>query len=238
MLRPIAFLLLLTSLSFAQQKDQLRCPEAPSSLKVQHGTFEYRPGINFQLSQFSATLISRGKSLPLCLAKTTNVQHGVEKVAAEDLTRLFDQKLQQSGQNSKLSDVKVEMKDNEVLISGTAHKGPGVHFSIQGPVDVFNARYLRLHARKASALGLPIKGLLEMLGMDVGDVMQGSTKGIIVQQNDIFFDPAQLGHINGHISAARIADNHLQVTFAAAPHKSAARVEKPASHRNARSAAN
>src|SRR3954468_21916205 len=126
---------------------EIHCPDAPSRFEVEHGIFTYRPGINFALDHFAATMQSRGKRLPMCLTKTTIVEHGEVTVRAEDLNKLFQRKLEHSSGEQKLSDVKLEMKDNEVLISGTAHKGMPIHFSIQGPVDAVAGRSLRIHAR-------------------------------------------------------------------------------------------
>ncbi len=166
-------------------------------------------------------MVSRGKRLPLCLAKTTVIDHGYVEVGPEELGKLFNQKLQQSEQQSKISDLKVEMKGDEVLISGSAHKGMDVHFSVQGPVEAFNGRDLRLHARKVNAMGIPVKGLMEMIGVELGNLVKSeSSKGIITQADSIFFDPEALAHIKGHIAKAQITDNKLEVSFTKAPRRS------------------
>lgn len=211
----------LPSLAQQQKVGDVRCPEAPTSIVVEQGSFAYRPGINFQLSRFAATMVSIGKTLPMCLAKRTVVQHGDVQVRGEALSRLFNQKLQQSGER-KITDLKIEMKGNEVLLSGKVKKLVGIPFSVQGPVNAEGGRTLKLYARKVSAIGIPMKGLLEMLGMELGNMVGASSaKGIVTREDSILFDPAELANITGHIERARIANNALHVRFAKDPQKGA-----------------
>ena len=63
------------------------------------------------------------------------------------------------------------------------HKVLGIPFEIEGPVD---ASEIRFHADKIKAVGLPVKGLLGMLGLELGNLINPeATKGVSVQENTI-----------------------------------------------------
>jgi hypothetical protein len=74
---------------------------------------------------------------------------------------------------------------------------------------------LRLHAEKIKAMGLPVKGLLKMLGVELGSLINpDATKGVSVQGDSILFDPEQLDNIRGHITKVQIMQSALVVDFA------------------------
>lgn len=206
----------------ASAQSDIRCPDGPTRLDVKLGTFYYRPGIPFLLSNFAASMTPRGKTMPSCLAKTTDVESGFVTITGDALTRLFDEKMQSAKGKQNIHDVKIQFKNGEVLISGIAEKGVPLHFSIQGPVDALGGRDIRLYARKVSVLGIPVKGLLQMIGLQVGNVMHlQKSEGVITQENSLFFDPEKLAHIVGHIGRAEVRNDRLEVTFSRI-HKQAA----------------
>ena len=74
---------------------------------------------------------------------------------------------------------------------------------------------LRLHAEKIKAIGLPVKGLLKMLGVELGSLINpDATKGVTIQGDSIFFDPEQLDNIRGHMTKVQITPSGLVVDFA------------------------
>ena len=203
--------LLLTFCSNAAE--QPKCPPV-SSLSVDKGEYTQRPGVVFVLENYSAQMVPRGKRLPQCLLKENEVQHGRITVSGSALTKMFDQKLRQDRQ-SKISDLKVELKGESVAISGKMHKVVGIPFSVEGPVDSPDGVRLRLHADKLKAAGIPVKGLLNAVGMELGGLINpGESQGVTVNGDDLYFDVDKLGHTRGHIIKVQIAGDKLVVDFA------------------------
>ena len=196
----------------------LKCPTV-SGLTINKGEYSPRAGVAFLLENYSARMVPRAKQLPGCLLKDSDIQHGTIMVSSASLTRMFDEKISQ-GRNSKITDLKVELKDDRVSISGKAHKGLPIPFSVEGPVDSPDGQVLRLHADKVKAVGIPIAGLLDALGVELGSLVNpGSNKGVTAKGDDLYFQPEQLGHVRGHIHKVRVANNQLTVEYgpAAAP---------------------
>lgn len=208
-----ALIVLLLSTFAAAAGPPVQCPTV-SLLNIDKGEYEARPGVKFQLEGYSARMVPRGKQMPICMSKENDVQHGRIIVSSEALTTLFHQKLQ-ANNKSKLSDVKVELKDGHVSITGKMHKVVGIPFTVEGPVDAPDGKLLRVHANKIKAAGIPVKGLLEGLGVELGDMINpGRGKGVTAKDDDLYFDPEKLGDIRGRISHVEVdAKNNLVVDF-------------------------
>jgi hypothetical protein len=111
---------------------------------------------------------------------------------AASLTRLIQQ--QMAGfEASPIRDVRVTIADGALHAAGKLHKGVRVPFSMTAEVSAANDGSLRLHATKLKAAGVPMKGLLDLLGLDVGALMkmpQGS--GIRADGDDLLLDTAAM----------------------------------------------
>ncbi len=189
------------------------CPTT-SAMNVSKGEYSPRDGVEFTLENYSAHMVPRGKQSPLCYIKLNEIEHGHIVMSDAALTKMFQQKISKSG---KISDLKVEAKDGHIVLSGTAHKGLPIPFTIEGPVST-DGRRLLLHAEKVKAAKLPVKGLLEMLGMQLGNILNpGSNKGVAVKDETMVFDPAQIGNISGHIERLQVTGQDLVVDFGKPP---------------------
>ena len=188
------------------------CPTT-SNISINKGQYQARPGVQFTIENYAAHMVPRGKRSPLCYIKLNEIEHGHIVVSDAALTKLFEQKMH----SGKITGLKVQAKEGHIVISGTAHKGLPVPFTVEGPVDT-DGSMIRLHADKVKAAGVPIKGLLEMLGVELGSVLNpGANKGVTVKESTISFDPVVLGNVQGHIEHLQIAGQDLVVDFGRAP---------------------
>jgi hypothetical protein len=190
------------------------CPTT-STMNINRGRYAARPGVEFTIENYAAHMVPRGKTSPLCYIKINEIEHGHIVVSDAALTKLFEQKLAHSG---KITGLKVQAKDGHIMLSGTAHKGLPIPFTVEGPVDTVDGREIRLHAEKVKAVGLPVKGLLEMVGVELGSLLNpGSNKGVMVKESDILFDPTALGNIRGYIEHVQVSGQDLVVDFGKPP---------------------
>lgn len=204
----LTILLLLTTCAWGGEIPP--CPTT-STMSLNKGQYSARPGVEFTLENYSARMVPRGKKSPLCYIKLNEIEHGHIVVSDAALSKLFEQKLSDS---KKITELKVHAKESHVVISGKAHKGLPIPFSVEGPVDVVDGRLIRLHAEKVKAAGLPVKGLLEMLGVELGSLLNpGSNKGVTVKDDNILFDPAVVGNVTGHIQRLQVVGQDLVVDF-------------------------
>ena len=216
-MRTLALIFFLVNAGLAHAAEPLKCPKSPTRLAMDRGEYTSAPNVVFTLENFAAIMIPRGSRLPLCIAKTTNIEHGRVTVSAAGLTQMFDRKLQLSKTHS-LSDVKVETKGDHVIVRGKVHKVLAIPFEIEGPVHA-DGTAICLSAQKIKAAGVPVKGLLNMVGVELGSLINpDATQGAVtVQDNSLLFHPDILANIRGHLTNVTVAKDELVVDFGPAP---------------------
>jgi hypothetical protein len=202
--------------------ENVHCPQPVTFLEMDRGEYSSMPGAVFGLQHFAARMVARGKSQPLCSARTTEIEHGQVFISAESITKIFGQKIEQSG--SKISDLQVEVKEDELHLKGKVRKGIDIPFEVSGPVSTDGSN-LKLEAKKIKAEHLPVKGLMGMLGMHLSSLLQSEqAQGVIAQGNTLVFEPAKIAHVQGRISAVHLTAKGIEISFANnAPRQRAAR---------------
>jgi hypothetical protein len=94
---------------------------------------------------------------------------------------------------SPLSDVTVQIENGALKANGKLRKGVSIPFSMTASVAATSDGMLRLHASKLKAVGVPIKGLLDLLGLDVADLMKMPPEsGIRADGDDLLLDTSAL----------------------------------------------
>jgi hypothetical protein len=107
------------------------------------------------------------------------------------LTNLLRQGL--ATKKTPLHDVRVTIENGELHASGKLQKGVAVPFSMTATVSAAPDGWMRLHATKLKAIGVPVKGLLDLLGLDVADLMKmPAGSGIRADGDDLLMDTAAM----------------------------------------------
>src|SRR3954465_145831 len=209
----LLFVLLLSYVvSAANTREPLKCPDVASRhLTVAKGEYEPRPGVTLHLENFVADLVPQAKQLPYCLKNDTNVRQGRVFVDSDALTRIFNQKM---GANKKIEDIKVKTSGQKLSISGKVHKMIPLNFQIEGPLQPQGHGIVDMHADSIHADGIPAKGLLGMVGKDLGSVVgQSSAKGVKVEENTVRFDVEQLLQMHGEVTKVEVLPQGVALEF-------------------------
>lgn len=182
-------------------------------MHMEKGAYSPQPGSVFELSDFDADMVARGKNPPLCFTRVTEIRTGVVFVSSESLTRMFERKIGQSAK-SKVSDIKVETReDGTAKLTGKMKDHGGVSFSIEGPVST-DGRNLILQGKKIDAAKLPVKWLMGLMGKNLGSMMGSeSVAGVVAKGDTLIFQPSQISHVEGHISKLQLTNKGLVLTF-------------------------
>src|SRR6185312_75196 len=76
---------------------------------------------------------------------------------------------------------------------------------------------IRLHAEKIKALHLPAKGLMDLFGIEIADLIKsGKVNGVTAEKDDLILDPAKAlpaPHIEGKVTAVRLEGNNIVQVF-------------------------
>jgi hypothetical protein len=149
---------------------------------------------------------------------TLRMKSGDLAIDAASLTALLKNSL--SKYPSPLHDVTVTFEEGLLRAKGTLHKGVSVPFSMTASVAATPDGRLRLHAEKVKAVGVPVKGLLDLVGVDVEDLMKMPPEsGIRADKDDLLLDTAALmppPRMEGKLTSAAVTGGRLRLRMAGA----------------------
>jgi hypothetical protein len=118
---------------------------------------------------------------------------------------------------SPVKRVKITIEEGQIKQSGTFHKGIDVPFSMKTTVSATPDGRLRLHATSLKATGIPVKGMLDLFGVDLDNLMKmPGQRGLKVEGDDILLSPAEIlppPATEGRVSAVRVSGDRLVMTM-------------------------
>jgi hypothetical protein len=102
-------------------------------------------------------------------------------------------------------------------LKGKLHKGVDIPFSTTASVSTTGDGRMRLHVESMKAVGVPAKGLLELFGLKLDDVVDiKKRRGVEVQDNDIVLAAGQIlppPEIAGKLTRVVVQGNRLMQVF-------------------------
>ncbi len=122
-----------------------------------------------------------------------------------------------AARDAPLKNLVVSTEGMRLKIKGKLHSKGDVAFEISGNLTATSEGKIRLHAEKVRALHLPVKGLMDLLGVEIKDLVKSSQlRGVAVEGDDVILDPAQLlpaPHIQGRVSNVRLEGRNIVQVF-------------------------
>jgi hypothetical protein len=116
-----------------------------------------------------------------------------------------------------LKKVSVSTRGKELVVKGLLVSKGGVPFETSGTLSVTPEGMIRVHTTKVKALKLPVKGLMDLLGVDTADVL--STKkveGVTIDKDDLILDPGKIlppPELDGHLLSVDVGNQEIVLTF-------------------------
>jgi hypothetical protein len=122
-----------------------------------------------------------------------------------------------SAADSPIKNLSIESQNNQLLIKGKFHLKGDVPFETTGTLAADPDGKIRLHAEHVKAAHLPVKGLLDLLGLDLAQLINtNKVHGVTVEKDDLILDPEQIlppPYIKGKVTAVRIQGNDIVQVF-------------------------
>jgi hypothetical protein len=122
-----------------------------------------------------------------------------------------------SSSDAPIRNLNIESRDNQLIIKGTFHLKGDVPFETIGTLAADSDGKIRLHAEHIKAAHVPVKGLLDLIGIDLARLINtNKVRGITVEKDDLILDPEQIlppPHIQGKVTAVRIQGNDIVQVF-------------------------
>lgn len=137
-------------------------------------------------------------------------------ISCDALARVLNQNVL-SASNAPIKDLSIESKNNQLVIKGKLPQKGDVSFETTGVLKVEGDGRIRLHTEHLKAAHLPVKGLLDLLGMDIARMIDTKKiQGISADKDDLILNPEEIlppPHIQGRVTAVRVQGNVIVQVF-------------------------
>lgn len=115
-----------------------------------------------------------------------------------------------------VSDIKIEIHDGKLRQTATLNKKIKVQTTLEGDLSATPEGDIRLHPTSIKAEGLPVKGLLNLLDVELSEMIDtAKARGVRIDENDLILDPERVTpppRIVGRVTAVRLeADRIVQI---------------------------
>lgn len=116
-----------------------------------------------------------------------------------------------------LKNLSANIKGDQLIIKGLLASKGGVPFESAGTVGVTPDGQVRVHTAKVKAVGIPVKGLMDLLGVETSNLL--STKkveGVTVDKDDLILDPEAIlppPQIHGRLVAIELKNGAIELKF-------------------------
>lgn len=129
-----------------------------------------------------------------------------------------------AGNDAPIKAVSVELEENSKLeIKGKLHEKGDIPFEMVGQLTSTPDGKIRLHSDKVKAFHVPVKGLMDLLGIKLATLIKtGKVHGVEVDGDDVILSPESLlppPHIAGKITSVRIQRGEIVQGFGGADKK-------------------
>jgi hypothetical protein len=122
-----------------------------------------------------------------------------------------------SASDAPIKNLSIESKNNQLIMKGKLPQKADVAFETVGTLSADPGGRIRVHADHVKAAHLPVKGLMDLLGIDIAGLIDTKKiHGITVEKDDLVLDSEQIlpaPHIKGKVAAVRIQGNDIVLTF-------------------------
>jgi hypothetical protein len=176
-----------------------RAPGTPAGMhcgvEMRNVALHLADGIVLDVRTLDGEFVSRSRTEPPVFddaaSYTLRLRAANVSMDAVSLTNMI--RLGLSSHPSPIKNVTVTIAADGLHVTGKLQKGVPVPFSMTASISTTPDGLLRLHATKLKAVGVPVKGLLDLLGLKMEDLMKmppGS--GMRADGDDLLLDTAAL----------------------------------------------
>ena len=119
--------------------------------------------------------------------------------------------------HSPLTELSIIVEKGRLKVKGKLHDKGDIPFETQGILIPTADGKLRLHSEKIKAMHVPVKGLMDLFGIDLGGLIkEGKVPGVEAQEDDLILDLEQIlppPHIEGKVVSVRIEGEKIIQIF-------------------------
>jgi hypothetical protein len=119
--------------------------------------------------------------------------------------------------DAPLKSLTATTEGNQLVMKGLLVSKGGIPFETSGTMSVTPEGMIRVHTTKVKALKLPVKGMMNLLGLDTEKLLNtDKVKGVSVDKDDLILDPEAIlppPQLHGHLTNLKIENGEIHLTF-------------------------
>jgi hypothetical protein len=119
--------------------------------------------------------------------------------------------------HSPLTELSIIVANGRLKVKGKLHDKRDIPFETEGILSPTADGKLQLHSERIKAMHVPVKGLMDLFGIDLGGLIkEGKVSGVQAQEGDLILDLQQIlppPHIEGKVVSVRIEGEKIIQIF-------------------------
>jgi hypothetical protein len=195
-------------------------PQGMVQTQMRNVTFRFSENVAVQIKSLNGALVPVGKNeVPVFDDKNSfNLRITTAEIAMDtsNLANALNSYVF-ARPNSPLTQLSVSAEKGRLKVKGKLHDKGDIPFETDGTLIPTEGGKLRMHSEKIKAMHVPVKGLMGLLGIDLGGLIQeGKVPGVAAQEDDLILDLEQIlpaPHIEGKVVSVRIEGNNIIQIF-------------------------
>lgn len=127
-----------------------------------------------------------------------------------------------AARDAPIKDLAITVDGGRLKVKGKLHDKGDVGFETEGTLSATPDGRMRLHAEKVKALHLPVKGLMDLFGVKIANLIHTSkVRGVEAEGDDLILDPQQIlppPQIRGKVTAVEVRADEIVQRFGDTQH--------------------
>jgi hypothetical protein len=182
-------------------------------------TFRFSETVAVEIKSLNGVLVPLGKNeFPVFDDKDSfnlRISTAEIAIASSNLANVLNSNVF-ARPHSPLTELSISVEKGHLKVKGKLHDKGDIPFETEGILIPTADGKLRLHNEKIKAMHVQVKGLMDLFGVDLGELMkEGKVPGVRAQEDDLIIDLEQIlppPHIEGKVVSVRIeGDKIIQV---------------------------
>jgi len=116
-----------------------------------------------------------------------------------------------------LKNLSASIEGDQLVMKGLLVSKGGIPFKTSGTMSVTPEGMIRVHTTKVTAVHLPVKGLMDMLGLDTQKLLNTKkVEGVSVDKDDLILDPEDIlppPQLRGHLTGLKVENGVIDLVF-------------------------
>jgi hypothetical protein len=195
-------------------------PEGTVQAQMRNVTYHFSDTVAVEIKSLDGVLVCLGKNeFPVFDDKDSfNLRISTAEIAIDssNLANVLNSYVF-ARPHSPLTELSIIVEKGRLKVKGKLHDKGDIPFETEGILTPTADGKLRLHSEKIKAMHVPVKGLMDLFGIDFGGLIKdGKVPGLRAEEDDLVLDLEHIlppPHIEGKVVSVRIEGEKIIQIF-------------------------